>query len=245
MYDPFEYLTVIQFTACCSIIFVAAILQMVTGMGFGMIAAPLLALVKPELVPGTVLAMGLVVAASGTWRERKNISLGELKLGVGGRLIGSAIAAMILLLIPSVEVFMILFGALMLAAVSLTASGLQITFNKTNLLNLSIVSGVMGTITAVGAPPMAIIYHNRPAKIVRPTLNAFFGSGAVIGLVSLYFSGWLPPVTLLVAVMLLPAMLIGIRLSVWFENISAQWLSHILLGLSAISSLLLLLRGLG
>ena len=43
------------------VIFMAAILQMTVGMGFGMLASPLIALVKPEIVPGTIMIMGLVV----------------------------------------------------------------------------------------------------------------------------------------------------------------------------------------
>ena len=238
-----EILTFSELLLCCGVVMIAAMLQISVGMGFGMLAAPLIALIKPEIVPGSILIMGLVVAFSGAWRERENISNVELKLGIGGRIIGSALAFVILLLIPTVEVFMILFGAVMLAAVLLTASRMKLSFNNRSLFNLSILSGLMGTITAVGAPPMAIIYHDRLPKIVRPTLNAFFGAGSVLGLISLSISGWLSISDLIAAAFFLPAMFVGILVAEPLKSIPATWLSRILLLLSAIASLLLVIRG--
>ena len=177
--------------------------------------------------------------------ERKEISLDELKLGIGGRVIGSAAAFTALLLIPSLNAFMITFGSMMLLAVLISAIGWRFAFTGRNLLGLSIVSGLMGTITAVGAPPMAIIYHKRPPQIVRPTLNAFFGAGAFLGLISLGASGWLSIDDFFASLLLLPAMLIGIAVSGTFKSIPSAWLSHGLLSLSAVASVLLIIRGFG
>ncbi|MGI9353028.1 MAG: TSUP family transporter [Rhizobiaceae bacterium] len=238
-----DLLTFSELLLCCGIVMIASILQISVGMGFGMLAAPMIALIKPEIVPGSILIMGLVVAFSGAWRERQHISAVELKLGIGGRVIGSGMAFVILLLIPSVEVFLILFGLVMLVAVLLTASGIRLSFNNNNLFNLSVVSGLMGTITAVGAPPMAIIYHDRLPNIVRPTLNAFFGAGSVLGIISLSASGWLSLPDLIAAVFFLPAMFIGILIAEPLKSIPTTWLSRILLSLSAAASLLLVARG--
>lgn len=238
-----EFMTFSQFAMCFAIVLVAAILQMAIGMGFGMLASPLLALVKPEIVPGCVMLIGLVVAFSGAWRERQNISLQEVKMGFGGRIVGSAAAFVILLLITNLDVFLIIFGSLMLIAVIMAASGIRFAFNDRNLFNLSIVSGLMGTITAVGAPPMAIIYHDRPPNIVRPTLNAFFGAGSVLGLLGLAASGWLHADDFLSALLLLPALVSGIYISRYFRNLPTLFLSRILLFLSGLASLLLIFRG--
>ena len=89
---------------CFGVVIVASVLQVSVGMGFGMLASPLLALIKPEIVPGAILTMGLLVAFSGAWRERKNISFNELRLGFGGRLIGSMMAFVILLFRPTTPI---------------------------------------------------------------------------------------------------------------------------------------------
>ena len=235
--------TPVELALCCGVIVLASVLQVSIGMGFGMLASPLIAVVKPELVPGSILVMGLVVAFSGAWRERANISLNELKLGVGGRIIGSLMAFVILVLIPDVDSFLIVFGSVMLIAIGMTMLGNRIAFTDGNLLNLSIVSGLMGSITAVGAPPMAIIYHDRPPSNVRPTLNAFFFSGSVLGLLSLGFSGWFSYLDLLAAAIFMPAMFFGILISAPFKKLPSHFLSKLLLGLSAVASITLIYRG--
>ena len=242
--SSFDFLTISELLLCCGIVIFASILQVSIGMGFGMLASPLIALVKPELVPGSILAMGLFVAFAGAWRERQNISKQELKLGVGGRIIGSMMAFVLLLFIPDVESFFILFGVIMLIAIGMTAFGHKIKFTEKSLLNLSIISGVMGSITAVGAPPMAIIYHDRDAAIIRPTLNAFFFSGSVLGLMSLGLSGWVSIQEFIAAIIFLPAMFIGILVSGPFKNLPSQLMSKLLLGLSAVASISLISRGL-
>ncbi len=240
----FDFLTLGELLLCCGIVFFASILQVSIGMGFGMFASPLIALVKPELVPGAILAMGLFVAFSGAWRERHNIPFQELKLGVGGRVIGSMIAFALLLIIPNVESFFIIFGVIMLVAIVMTVYGRKIEFSDKNLLTLSVVSGLMGSITAVGAPPMAIIYHGRDSSIIRPTLNAFFFSGSVLGLISLGFSGWVSIQHFIAAIIFIPAMFIGILVSAPFKRLPTKVLSNLLLGLSAIASISLIFIGL-
>lgn len=238
-----DFMTLNEFAICFGIVLVAALLQMAIGMGFGMLASPLLAVVKPEIVPGCVMLIGLIVAFSGAWRERNNISFQEIKMGFGGRVIGSAAAFVILLYITNLDVFLVVFGTMMLAAVLLAASGMRFAFNDRNLFGLSVVSGLMGTITAVGAPPMAIIYHDRPAHIVRPTLNAFFGAGSVLGLLGLAASGWLQHDDFIAALLFLPALFSGIYLSRFFRDLPALFLSRVLLFLSGIASVLLIFRG--
>ena len=44
------------------IVFVASTAQSVFGMGWGMIAAPLLALMNPELIPSTIVFLGFFAA---------------------------------------------------------------------------------------------------------------------------------------------------------------------------------------
>jgi len=240
----FDFLTMSELLLCCGIVIFASILQVSIGMGFGMLASPLIALVKPELVPGSILAMGLFVAFTGAWRERKNISINELKLGVGGRIIGSIMAFGLLLLIPDVESFFVIFGVIMLLAIGMTAYGKKIPFSDKSLLNLSVVSGLIGSITAVGAPPMALIYHDKDPSVIRPTLNAFFFAGSVLGLISLGLSGWISVQDFIAAIIFIPAMFVGILISAPFKKLPSELMSKLLLGLSAIASILLIFRGL-
>lgn len=238
-----EILTPLQLAMCLVVILVGAILQVSVGMGFGMLTAPLIALINPELVPASILITGMFVAVCSAWRERWNINIEELKLGVAGRVLGSLTALVFLYFIVDKDSFLILFGALVLFAVILTASGLKIPFTRINLFNLSILSGLMGTITAVGAPPMAIIYHDRNPKIARPTLNAFFGAGSIFGIIGLGYSGWISINHLVIALIFLPAVFAGFLIAGKMKKQSSKWFSRILLSLSGLASVILIARG--
>jgi len=238
------FFSIEEIVLCSLIVFVAAILQMSVGMGFGMLASPLIALVRPDIVPGTIMLIGFVVAFSGAWRERGAIIPIELVLGVGGRVIGSMTAFSLLLFLTDIDSFLVFFGLMMLIAVLISGSRLRIGFSNQNLFGLSILSGLMGTITAVGAPPMAVIYHDRPPQIVRPTLNAFFGAGSLLGLASLTASGWMSYEEVYAGLLLLPAMLVGIFASRYFRAVSSRWLSQVLLLLSGFASIVLVFQGL-
>ncbi|MDJ0613648.1 MAG: sulfite exporter TauE/SafE family protein [Rhizobiaceae bacterium] len=239
-----EFITLNELLPCLVIVAFAAIVQMSVGMGFGMLASPLIALVKPEIVPGCIVLIGFSVAISGAWRERENISAQELKMGIGGRIIGSLIALGILIQINDLRIFLLVFGIVMLIAVTMTASGMRVAFTNTNLFGLSVVSGLMGSITAVGAPPMAIIYHQRPPNVVRPTLNAFFASGCVLAILTLSTSGWFGWIDVVATLLLCPAMILGIYLSRLFANLPARFTSRALLALSGAASLLLIVKSL-
>ncbi len=237
-----EFITFNELLPCLLIVMFAAVVQMTIGMGFGMLASPLIALVKPEIVPGCIVLIGLSVAISGAWRERQNISFEELKMGIGGRVFGSMAALLILSQIKDLDMFLLVFGIIMLIAIAMTASGLKIAFTRSNLFGLSVVSGLMGSITAVGAPPMAIIYHQRPAEIVRPTLNAFFASGCILAIITLSLSGWFGTKDLAATILLFPSMIAGIYLSRFFRNIPAKLSANALLVLSASASIMLIIK---
>lgn len=67
------------------IVFAAAVVQFGLGFGFGMVAAPLLALIDPAMVPAPVLMIGLVTSAMAAWRERAAIAWGEVWTATLGR----------------------------------------------------------------------------------------------------------------------------------------------------------------
>ena len=74
MLELFQVLTMQEILLCSTIVFIAATLQMSIGMGFGMLASPLIALIKPEIIPGSIMIMGLVVAFSGAWRTQRDFA---------------------------------------------------------------------------------------------------------------------------------------------------------------------------
>ena len=65
------------------IVFFAAVVQVGLGMGFGLTAAPLLALLDPDLVPAPTLFLGLATTSWGAFIERERINWREVGTGRG------------------------------------------------------------------------------------------------------------------------------------------------------------------
>jgi ACR3 family arsenite transporter len=143
------------------IVMVASIVQAGLGMGFGLTASPLLALIDPHLVPVPTLIMGMVTAGLGGWRERGSIIWPEVGIGMAGRLVGVACGALVLSLLVDRKAFMLVFGIMVGVAVLLSLSGWRWKFSTSSLVAMGWLSGLMGTITSVGAPPLALIYQDR------------------------------------------------------------------------------------
>jgi uncharacterized membrane protein YfcA len=71
------------------------------------------------------------------------------------------------------------------------------------------VSGVTGTATSIGGPPLALLYQHRPGPQVRSTLAVYFIFGATLSLVGLGLGGALHTRDLALAAVLAPFLLVG------------------------------------
>lgn len=231
--------------AILTIVFVAAVVQVSLGMGFGLMAAPLLALLSPELVPTPTLILGLVTSGWGAWRERHRVNWHEVGIGVPGRIIGVVAGAGILALIPGQDGFLLVFGAMVGIAVVLSIAGWRLALSWRSLLAMSTLSGLMGTLTSVGAPPMAMIYQDRTATEARPTLAAFFALGCVLSLSGLALSGWAQLRDLMLAALMAPAMLLGLVVASRLGGRFDRRFRVALLAISGLAACTLILRGLG
>ena len=226
------------------IVFAASIVQVGLGMGFGLTAAPLLALLNPELVPASTLFVGLLTASWGAWRERGEIAWSEVGIALTGRVAGVAAATMILASLTDHRTFMLIFGVMIGIAILTSISGRRIAFSRAAVGVMGVVSGVMATITSVGAPPMALVYQSRPAKTARPTLSAFFAVGCGISLVGLYLAGWAGRHDLLLAITMLPPMFAGIFTARLLRDRFDARYRGALLSISALAAAILIIRGL-
>ena len=107
-----------------TMVFVAAILQGVGGLGFAMFSAPLSALFFPELAPGPLLVLGGCLSVMVVLRERSAIDYKSASMMITGRVIGNFIAVAVMTLLSATS-FYILFAVLILLGVALSYSGLS------------------------------------------------------------------------------------------------------------------------
>ena len=113
----FTDITPLAYAMSLAVVFIAAVVQSCMGMGFGQIAAPLLLLIHSNFVPVPILIMGMVVSTLNSVKKRHDIDARELGLALAGRIIGSVLAAMVLVYIAGQSLFSLLFAGIILLAV--------------------------------------------------------------------------------------------------------------------------------
>ncbi|WP_322885643.1 sulfite exporter TauE/SafE family protein (plasmid) [Sinorhizobium medicae] len=220
----------------------AGAVQGSTGFGFNMLAAPMLAIIDAAFVPGPMLAMAIAVSAGGMVREWRDVSRQDLAFSLTGRLLAAGAAAFCLQLL-SPDAFAAVFGLGVLFAVALSLLGLKIETTRRSLFFAGVLSGFMGTLTSIGAPPMAMVYQNTGGARMRATLNAFFVVGGVISIAALFVAGSFGSSDLLLAGTMLPFAVLGFLLSGWGRRlVDRGHVKLVVLVVSAASGLVLLLR---
>ena len=224
------------------IIFVAAVVQSCFGMGFGQVAAPFLLLIDPTLVPVPILMMSMIVSCLSAYRGRKDIIYKELGITLTGRLIGIFIAAEVMVVIIASTEFLLVFAGLILFAVAISL--IKKKFNPTPLALLIAggASGFMGTITAVGAPPMGLVYQNRAGHSVRATLNAFFGAGTIMALLVMGGYGLIEQKHFVLAVTLFPSLLLGTWAARFFFQYIDRQFRPLILSICTLSAIAILYK---
>lgn len=166
----------------------AACVQASVGFAYALLAAPLLQLVSPELVPGPMLVSSFMLSSLTAWRERGSIDRRGVAIALTGRVPGAVLAGLAIGLLPQ-RTYDILFGSVVLIAVliSLWSKGVRPT--PPALLVAGFASGIMGTLTSVGGPPIALVYQHSHGPELRSTLNGYFAIGCLISIAVLVHAG--------------------------------------------------------
>lgn len=227
-----------------AIVLVGATVQSGMGMGFGLAVGPVLALLDPSFVPGTTLVIGMITALAAAVAERRAICWPEVGTATIGRLAGIALAMAVLSILPDRQTFLLAFGVTILFALLLSVTGWRMAFNRGSLIAMGAISGLMGTITSVGAPPLAIVYQDHDPAHARPTLSAFFFIGCLGSIAGLTLSGWFHWDDLTRAILLLPPMVVGIALGQRLTSRIDSRYRYLLWSISGLAAIQLIIRGL-
>lgn len=221
---------------------VGAFLQATLGFGMALVAAPLLVLINPSLIPGPMLFTSAVLTLLMTRREWHAVRGRDLGWSLGGRVIGIGIALAVMDRM-STNGMDLLFGAIVLGAVLMSAGGISLPLTRGTLWHAGMLSGLMGTVTSIGGPPIALVYQNERGPEVRGTLSAYFLVGTVLSLAGLAWIGRFGLPELRAGLSLCPGVILGYLAS---RNalglVDRRGLRPAILGLAAASALVVILR---
>jgi uncharacterized membrane protein YfcA len=175
-------------------------------------------------------------------RERGAVDWKGMKWAIFGRVIGT-IAGGWAVVAFSKDAVIVLVAVLVLAGVLMTSIGWKIKTNRITLSTAGLVSGVMGTLTSVGGPPMALVYQRETAQKLRATLAGFFLVGATFSLLTLAVSGGMSEHDFVLGALMLPGYVIGMIANRWASKFLDKGYSRVaVLSFSALSSIVLLLE---
>lgn len=217
------------------VVFVAAFVQGATGFGFAMIAAPIIALIAPQLLPVLLLVLMIPLNLFVVWRERHALDIRGAAWIMLGRVAGTTGGLLILLSI-SIKSLDLLIG--ISTAIAALVSLLTPSFkpSRSTLVSVGVVTGITETATGVAGPPLAMIYQHRPASELRSTVATCFLLGEIISLVVLAFSGKVNAEHLKIALFVLPALILGGSLSTLIHHkIEGQLVRFLVLGFALLS----------
>lgn len=211
----------IAFAVACLAVVIGACVQGSLGFGLGLIAAPVLALLDPDLVPAPLLMLALPLTIAVAYRERRALDWRGLKWAFLGRVPGSILGTIAIVWLPE-QWMLVVFSVLIITGVGLSAAGWTVTPTGGTLFGAGAMSGFMGSLTSVGGPPMALVYQRHSGAQLRATLALFFTFGALVSLLLLAVAGELHVADFGRAGQLLPAMLFGLALS----RFASRWLDR-------------------
>ena len=175
--------------ACAAAVVVGCALQRLSGAGFGLMASPVMAMVAPDWMPATVLLLGAAVGLGSAAQGWDAVARRDLPPGMAGRTLGAVIAALAATAVVGTDALPLVVGGVVLLGVALSVAGLRLPITRATLFGAGTTAGVMGTLTGIGAPPMALLYANTEARRSAATQNAFFGFGMVVSLAALTVAG--------------------------------------------------------
>lgn len=223
-------------------VLLGAAVQGSVGLGLGLLAAPVFALVDPTLVPGTILLTTSVLPLLTSARELTDTDWRGLGFALTGRLPGTAVGVAIVATQPPALIAAVV-AVVVLGACLLSVTRWDARPTPRSLVAAGLVSGVSGTATSIGGPPVALLYQRASGATLRSTMGVYFLVGNLVSVGALTAAGQVDVRDGLRALALLPFLVAGFLLSGPLRRrVDGPRLRVAVLGLSAGSAVLLLVR---
>jgi len=230
-----------EFAAAFVITFVAATLQSTVGFGFALLSVPLLSLLDPMFAPVPQLVVVLPLTVAIVIREWHAVQPRSTAWIFAGRIPGAFLGVALLKLLShaALDVLMVFLG---LALVSGSTS-----FRRTPQTEFlaGTASGTMAMVSAIGGPPIALLYRNDTGPTVRANLGLVFSIGVCITLGVRAAAGEVSLTETVIGLCLIPAVLLGLRASGGLlRHVEGNGLRNAIAVVASAAALMLLVRGL-
>jgi uncharacterized membrane protein YfcA len=183
-------------------------IQTALGFGAAVFAAPIIVIIQPSWVPVIITVTALILSLLNAWNQRESLRLNELVNPFIMRVPGTILGAWLLTHLDVVSL-QIAIATCVLLAVVITYFGKQFDYTPKRLGIASFISGITGTTTSIGGPPMALVMQHGDPSIVRANLSIYFVYSCTLSLISYWLIGLLDLELLLTSLSFIPVCLLG------------------------------------
>ena len=197
-----------MYAVIAAAVLLGSVVQSAVGLGVGLVAAPVTALLEPSLMPGALLMVAALMPCLTLIRDHDDIDWRGLLWSLPARVPGTLVGVWVVTVLTARELG-VAIGVVVLLAAAVTWRAVTVPVNRATLSAAGFASGITGTATSIGGPPIAIVYQHRPAREIRTTMAVYFLVGACLSLVALAISGDLTRDQVLAAAELLPFLALG------------------------------------
>lgn len=242
--DALAHIVTPEFIVAMAVSFAAAAVHSTVGFGFALLSVPVLALLDPLFAPVPQLIVVWPLTMAIVWRERHAVQFRSTLWIFAGRIPGALIGVFLLKWL-STAALDVLMSLMVVIGVTLVVS--RTAFRRTPMREVTagVASGTMAMVSAIGGPPIALLYRNDEGPTVRANLGLVFAVGLSITIGVRAAAGEVSVQELTIGLALLPAVWLGLVASRFLiPRIDGPRLKNAIVVISSAAALMLLGRGL-
>ena len=226
------------------VLVVGATVQGLVGLGLGLVAAPVVTILDPSLMPELMLVLAALLPLLTLIGSHDEIDWGGLAWVLSARVPGTAVGVLVLALFTERHLG-VAVALMVLLGVALTIRAVEVPVRPATLVVAGLVSGAAGTATSIGGPPVALLYQHRSPDQIRSTLAVLFTVGAGMSLAGIWLGGNFEVRLLLLALLLTPCLAVGAWAGGRLQGVFPDHrIRYAVLGVCAASAIALLVRSL-
>lgn len=170
------------------VVAVGAFVQSSIGFGIAVVSAPFVVVLRPELMPTSMLVCAFVLPVLQLATGPREISWRPLGWAVGARLLATPLGVW-LVASTSADAIALAVGILILVTVVASVVAVEVRLSRESAMAAGAISGVSGTAASIGGPFFALVMRHEPPDRLRATLAVFFIAGSVMAVTGLAIAG--------------------------------------------------------
>ena len=223
---------------------IGSISQSCTGIGFGLLAGPVLVGIDPDFAPGPLVVPTLLITIRHVVAERTHLDRAGIARMALGAPVGLA-AGLAVLTAISDRALAILVGVVVVAAAALVLSGTAPRRTDRGMVVVGTLTSFTGITAGLPGPPITIAYHDAQPPRLRSTGSLFISVLIVVSTVLMVAVGEFGGREVELSLILVPPIIVGLIAARYVRPlIDATVFRPVVLVLAGLGGLALVLRSL-